>query len=45
MNLKITVPENWDPNCRKALSKWYQKLGRHKAKMYLLTPLPLKNKK
>lgn len=29
MNLKITLPENWDPKNSEAFNKWITKINKH----------------
>jgi hypothetical protein len=28
MNLQITIPNNWNPNCTKTINKWFTKIER-----------------
>ena len=29
MNLLITIPKNWNPECVKTVNRWFQKVEKH----------------
>lgn len=29
MNLYITIPENWNPECTKSINDWYDKINKY----------------
>jgi hypothetical protein len=35
MNLKVTVPESWNPGDQKAIRKWFRKIGRYQGKQII----------
>lgn len=32
MNLKITLPKNWTPDCEKSINKWFDKIHKEAIK-------------
>ena len=33
MNLKITLPKNWTPDCEKSINKWFDKIHKEAIKV------------